>query len=368
MTPLSGQSPQVPGAFPQQTPISLAVELAKAAPEAWDAEMVELEAEMRQHYGTQLLHSFQLDNYQSSPADDAEETRLKLLSDMDTHNDFESRNGHIHGDKLLFPPTSPNQATTGFPFTSPQQGGRSVATHLPLHSPQLRLSTPSTPSHSFYDISESVAANSSSSSPLASSTPLHNILTHVTSQDLTSLLRPADVPLHHELSAPLSSSSSTMSTFTPEQFSALLLTIARLADGDSHPRERSWKSSNYPIFWPDMPREHGGRARSVVINGQTAFRCVYAFTAEISIVSNVIGHRLLTRNLQSQLRGSAATWYRDVLSQERRLALLNDPETELTKTAPVQLWIDTLIEQFGTEEDDPFATLVENKFTTERLK
>lgn len=207
--------------------------------------MAELEAEMRQHYGTQVMHSFQLENYQASPAEDADQARHALSGSQDTYSSevssdseveteerMEVAGEYVHGDKLLFPPTSPGQPTTGFPFTSPLSSKRSVATYFPLHSPQLAPSSSPTPSRSFYDVSQPVSPHLNSVSPLASSTPLPNILRNHSPQDPASLLRPTDLPLHHELSTLLSAASSgPMSTFTPEQFSALLLTISRLAEG-----------------------------------------------------------------------------------------------------------------------------------------
>ncbi|RPA74126.1 hypothetical protein BJ508DRAFT_333368 [Ascobolus immersus RN42] len=152
-----------------------------------------------------------------------------------------------------------------------------------------------------------------------------------------------------------------MATLSAEQFASLLTSVEGLFNARAPEKKVSFKDANVAIFHPNLPVDATHPAgRSCVVNGKTYYRSPRLMVAEIRSQKTVMNPAELARSLPSKLEGPARTWWRDILSQTERDAIIKD-ETCAT-------WESKLLEQFDRDQEDPLAQLYENKFTVARLK
>ncbi|RPA71226.1 hypothetical protein BJ508DRAFT_315816 [Ascobolus immersus RN42] len=151
-----------------------------------------------------------------------------------------------------------------------------------------------------------------------------------------------------------------MAALTPDQFSTFLNSIVNKL-GSTEKKTTSFKDAKVGVFHPGLPVDATHPAgRSCVVNGITYYRHPRLMRAEIEFLKTVVDPAELARCLPTKMEGPARTWWRDILTAEERKAIMED--------ATLKLWEEKLIKQFEQEDEDPYSTIYENRFTIARLK
>ncbi|RPA71393.1 hypothetical protein BJ508DRAFT_315651 [Ascobolus immersus RN42] len=177
-------------------------------------------------------------------------------------------------------------------------------------------------------------------------------------------------PPHHRPLSPSSTPSPSqapavvlspiMATLSADQLATFIKSITDTLVV-AKPTKMAFKDAKVAIFYPGLPVDAQHPAgRQCVVNGQTYYRSPRLMKGEILSLLEVVDGAELARGLPTKMEGSARTWYRDILTKDERDLMLKD--------ASCELWISKLLAQFEREDEDPMATLYDNKFTVARLR